>query len=101
MSRCKFETSNGRCGLRGCYAYRHKCFTEGMCRCHEPQTKADRIRSMSDEELARLLYCSDGLGWCRDLPECVALLNTDEGVPEEKCMSCLVTWLQQPAEEVQ
>ena len=52
---CKYETSNGRCGLKGCYAYRHKCYTEDMCKCHEPQTNADRIRAMSDEELANVL----------------------------------------------
>lgn len=52
---CKYETSNGRCGLKGCYAYRHKCYTEDMCKCHEPPTNADRIRAMSDEELANVL----------------------------------------------
>lgn len=52
---CKYETSNGRCGLKGCYAYRHKCYTEDMCKCHEPPTNADRIRAMSDEELADVL----------------------------------------------
>ena len=52
---CKYETSNGRCGLKGCYAYRHKCYTQDMCKCHEPQTNADRIRAMSDEELANVL----------------------------------------------
>ena len=53
---CKYETSNGRCGLKGCYAYRHKCYTEDMCKCHEPPTNADRIRAMSDEELANVLH---------------------------------------------
>lgn len=52
---CKYETSNGRCGLKGCYAYRHKCYTEDMCKCHEPPTNADRIRAMRDEELANVL----------------------------------------------
>ena len=76
---------------------------------HDPQahiveeeyhfTNADRIRAMSDEELARLLYCSDSLGWCHNLPECADMLDTDDGIPEEKCMACLVAWLRQPAEE--
>ena len=52
---CKYETSNGRCGLKDCYAYRHKCYTEDMCKCHEPPTNADRIRAMRDEELANVL----------------------------------------------
>lgn len=52
---CKYITKNGRCGLKGSYAYRHGCFGEDMCRCREPMTNADRIRSMSDEELAKWL----------------------------------------------
>lgn len=50
--KCKYETSNGRCGLKGSYAYRHKCYTDEFCKCCDPQTNADRIRAMSDEELA-------------------------------------------------
>ena len=59
MTNCKYITRNGRCGLKGCYAYRHKCFTEGMCKCHEPPTNADRIRAMSDEELCNWLFQRD------------------------------------------
>ena len=55
MTNCKYITKNGRCGLKGCYAYRHKCYTEDMCKCHEPPTNADRIRAMSDEEVAEVL----------------------------------------------
>ena len=56
---CKYETSNGRFGLKGCYAYRHKCYTEDMCKCHEPPTNADRIRNMNDEQLAQnmIFFC--------------------------------------------
>ena len=52
MTNCKYITKNGRCGLKGSYAYRHGCFGEDMCRCREPMTNADRIRAMTDEELA-------------------------------------------------
>lgn len=55
MTNCKYITKNGRCGLKGSYAYRHGCFGEDMCRCREPMTNADRIRTMSDEELAEFL----------------------------------------------
>lgn len=80
---CKYETSNGRCGLKGCYAYRHKCYTEDMCKCHEPPTNADRIRAMSDDELKEFIcsilqckFCKfEGFGCCE-----------------------LLKWLQQPAE---
>ena len=64
----------------------------------KPKTNADRIRAMTDEELAEMLCCADSLGWCKNLPECYRLLDTPDGVPEEKCKACLVEWLQQPAE---
>lgn len=65
----------------------------------KPRTKADHIRSMTDEELAKLLYEIDGLGYCKNLPECGELLDTDTGIPEEKCIGCMLNWLRQPAEE--
>ena len=87
-SNCKYETPNGRCGLKGSYAYRHKCFTEDLCKCHDPMTNADRIRAMSDEELAefiknikvRAVFCK-------------AAKNNDAF--DELCSA---EWLQQPAE---
>ena len=56
MTNCKYITKNGRCGLKGSYAYRHGCFGEDMCRCREPMTNADLIRSTSDEELNELFH---------------------------------------------
>ena len=84
---CKYETSNGRCGLKGCYAYRHKCYTEDMCKCHEPQTNADRIRAMSDEELAKVMERMLG---CPITGDCKKM--------SEDCNDCWLEWLQQPAE---
>ena len=63
-------------------------------------TNADLIRAAPDEKLAQLLYCSDNLGWCRNLPECAELLDTEECIPESKCIGCLLFWLRQPAKEV-
>ena len=40
MSDCKYINKNGTCGLKGCYAYRHKCYTEDCCKCFEPQPHA-------------------------------------------------------------
>ena len=85
---CKYETSNGRCGLKGCYAYRHKCYTEDMCKCHEPPTNADRIRAMSDEELAKFIK---NIKVRASL--CKAVKNNDAF--EELCSA---EWLKQPAE---
>ena len=54
-----------------------------------PQTNADRIRSMSDEELAEIIACHKGLF---DRMECFDY--------SRHCEDCVLEWLQQPAEEV-
>ena len=86
---CKYETSNGRCGLKGCYAYRHGCFGENMCKCIEPVTNADRIRAMSDEELRNWLFQ-------RDCTNIAAFLEYG-GMGVMNAVQ-LLEWLQQPAE---
>ena len=86
---CKYETSNGRCGLKGCYAYRHKCFTEDLCKCNEPPTNADRIRSMSDEELCNWLFQ-------RDCTNIAAFLEYG-GMGVMNAVQ-LLDWLKQPSE---
>ena len=61
----------------------------------QPQTKADRIRAMSDEELAAshliipCFYDDDGYGECKF------------GWHERKqtCEECKLEWLKQPAED--
>lgn len=69
-----------------------------------PQTNADRIRSMSDEELARninrLLEGEISIPYCRELPECDADVERDVPIPLERCEQCVLHWLRQPAEEV-
>ena len=56
---------------------------------HEIQmTNADRIRAMSDEELANIIECPYGNPYF------------DEHLPcKGSCHDCLLIWLQQPAEE--
>ena len=72
--------------------------------CFEPegkksQTNADRIRSMSDEELAEIIYngiSSDPCDYCKhnnlhcDGSQCKGKSHTE----------VVVEWLQQPAEEL-
>lgn len=69
-----------------------------------PQTNADRIRSMSDEELARninrLLEGEISTPYCRELPECDTDVERDVPIPLERCEQCVLHWLRQPAEEV-
>ena len=63
----------------------------------KPLTNADRLRAMSDEELAAFLErvhvdpcsaCCDNLYWCRR-----------NNAPEPVCKNHFLEWLQQPAEE--
>ena len=89
MTNCKYITKNGRCGLKGSYAYRHGCFGEDMCRCIEPMTNADRIRAMSDEEMAEFII---------SIPMCVGE-DEDLNCEIDVCKECFLKWLQQPAEE--
>ena len=67
-------------------------------------TNADRIRAMTDQELAKaLMKANDGelyIRFCKETPECNELLESGE-IPEEWCLGCMVDWLQRPVEESQ
>lgn len=75
----------------------------GPC-AHQTPSNADRIRAMRDEELAKgmlqLVDLDDRIRYCKDLPECQKALDDDVEIPADRCKSCLLSWLQQPAEEV-
>ena len=91
MTNCKYITKNGRCGLKGSYAYRHGCFGEDMCRCREPMANADRIRAMSDEELNELFHEIYNAG----AEDAVAY----EWGQRTNSFEWTTEWLQQPAGE--
>ena len=65
----------------------------------KPQTNADRIRAMSDEELAKHLF---DIGWdCHLCAEHKRLDNEplfSNEKCDEKCVEHCLKWLQQPAE---
>ena len=52
---------------------------------HPPMTNADRIRAMSDEELARF-FIGDSPNYC----------HTGLCLDGETCVGCFLKWLQQP-----
>lgn len=54
----------------------------------KPMTNADRIRAMSDEELADVI--ANGVGCVLKAPHCM----------DDDCTPCILRWLKQPAEEV-
>lgn len=59
-----------------------------------PQTNADRIRAMSDEELAKMLTIGEGgfdCSTCEGLPDCRCC--------EQNCEKQCLRWLQQPPKE--
>lgn len=55
-----------------------------------PMTNADRIRAMSDEELASLIM---------GIPDYPCDEKIPAGECDEKCEKCILEWLQQPAED--
>ena len=58
-----------------------------------PQTNADRIRAMSDEELANWLdYMYGRCDWCD-----TNKVGTDD-CSDIACTDCIFEWLKQPAE---
>jgi hypothetical protein len=66
---------------------------EPCCRCNNTKTNADRIRNMSDEELAESSLCPHMVNWKKG--------NYDTCVhPNDKdaCKKCMLNWLQSEAE---
>lgn len=71
--------------LENVLSWRDECFEV----VEKPQTNADRIRSMTDEELAEVLFGS-----------CIEHMGVDEcSHPEEACKSCVLDWLKAESEE--
>ena len=61
-------------------------------------TNADRIRKMTDEDLADLIYDLNMEGtYCTNKKECFEKLNADQ-LTDEMCKKFLLEWLKQPAE---
>lgn len=67
-------------------------------------TNADKIRAMSDEELAGLLYpfqnLEDKVKYCKNKKSCIDALNNDKDIPDNMCKKCLVDWLQSESEAI-
>ena len=61
-------------------------------------TRAERIRAMSDEELAAAIYHFGDVPFCRNLPECKEMLDQDVEIPDEKCIACALRWLREVSE---
>ena len=66
-----------------------------------PQTNADRIRAMSDEELADAILetcLREGMPFCKNKLQCSQILDNGKTIPDEMCKQCLIEWLQSESE---
>ena len=63
-------------------------------------TIGDRIRAASDEEIAEFIvndYLDNKSHFCKNKPECVAILDSGRAITHEMCRKCVLDWLHQPA----
>lgn len=96
-----------KCTGRNC-PFQHDRVDPALCTWPEacrfatfPVSNRDRLRVMTDEELAQELtnmISVTGDFYCKNLPECEAALDADRGIPEENCVACMVDWLKAPWE---
>lgn len=66
-------------------------------------TNADKIRSMSVEELADAMIMldvrsSEKIPFCTNNQKCIDVLDASEAIPDEKCRQCLIGWLRKEVE---
>ena len=76
------------------------------CGAYQPKTvtNADRIRAMSDEELAELLITADFCGeceYCDKVWGCRYYEAHPDGVLNDGCKQAAISWLGKPAEAEQ
>lgn len=70
---------------------------------YKSKTQADKIRSMSDEELADYIIfiganIEEKIPYCKSTPQCTEILDSGRIVPNEICRECLVKWLKSETE---
>ena len=64
------------------------------------KTNADRIRSMTDEELAAAIFKNTArtideiIPFCKNTENCQNMLDSLDGIPECMCRECVWKWLQ-------
>ena len=87
--------SNCKLCLADC-AFKGKDMKKGNCKGYIPMSNADRIRAMSDEELAEFISRIEigDFG-----PQVYGKTFCDMCKGQYECDDCRLWWLQQPAEE--
>ena len=95
-AKCVFK--NKCCGdHEGVYLDGSECDKFAQKVLAEPPTNADRIRAMSDKELAHWINLNADKDFAY---EHCCTAEWRKKPCNNKCVACLVAWLQQPAEEV-
>ena len=97
--KCKFE-HDGDCCNCGSQQYMCKCKPK-ICGSIVPITNADRIRAMSDEELADIFLRADFCKCCEHEKDGVCnYICANPNIPlYEGCKQAALKWMKQPAEE--
>ena len=67
----------------------------------KPKTRGDQFRRMTDEQLAEALYENAECKWCRNDPACGALLDSEQGIEDSKCVACVLAWVKESVEDKQ
>lgn len=91
FSKCKYKE---HCGLDAEFSEGSECEKFNRLIIHQPMTNADRIRTMSDDRLARFLC---------DFRSCDSIEHPCEGCNAEPYCHTghmgMIDWLRKPAEE--
>jgi hypothetical protein len=103
MARCIYFDMPWTGRIPTCGAGYLTCPNDKSCegyRVAKPPTNADRIRGITDEQLAKLIMdkFSESVPFCQNKPECFALLDAGVEIPKAQCMLCALEWLRQPVE---
>lgn len=98
---CRNYWNNGKeedCNVRGWDMVRENCpdFSD-MSKPRKPNTHADRIRAMSDEELAHFIDEFWSAAWCPDDPPVDPETNRCL-MHDGECVLCILDWLKREAE---
>jgi len=92
MNGCVYKTPDGQCEKFSDGEVRSWC-VDGPCEYAVP-SNADRIRGMTDEELAVL--CEDGCP--PGAPICNSVETIEGETVKEHCQRCWLSWLKAPVE---
>ncbi len=89
MSECKFRAADGKCLRDKMFPYKEYC-VDAPCPHYTVQTNADRIRSMTDEELAE--FINDVFYTLATRPGMCDVCDNDSVT---NCRECWLDWLKQ------